>query len=670
MTPRLARKVRRFPGLESLEARTLLADGSGASTALSGPSPSPPTETSSVFVRFRPNSPDAREQSAILSVGGTLQTTYPDGLSLIQLGSESKVAAAVQRLGANPSVIYAQPDAIIHSEAVPVIPNDPGFAYSYGLNNPNNVDIDAPEAWSITTGNPSTIIAVLDSGLALNNPDFANRIWTNPVNDAAQGYPNDIHGWNFVGNNNNVSDDNGHGTHVTSLIAAAGNNGTGIAGVDWNAQIMPIKFLDSNGDGTTDRAVSAIIFAVNHGAKVINASWGGLDYTQPLYDAISYANAHNVVFVTAAGNDGTTNDFFPSYPASFRLPNELSVASVDSNGQLASFSNYGAQTVDIAAPGVDILGDYPTNLSSNGLQVLSGTSMSTAYVTGVVALLAGIHPEYTAAQLVQRIDATAKPLPGLSGKIITGGIVDAYQALASSPPSTPGVTAAGGVPLAPGTAPDVVVQATILASDEFLAEHGGTAQGFVTGLYLNILDRSPDPGGLAYWTSLYQAGTSTRFDIAGAILGSSEAKATQVAEWYRNDLGRNASIAALKNDAGVLSWAQDLSLGASAEVVEAALLASPEYLIGHGGSPPTVAAGWYQTLAGRAADSSEQAAWANLLWAGGSPFSVVRSFQNSPESRAAKVARWFVTYLGRTQSLSNLKVDPGVQSFASTLTSG
>ncbi len=155
---------------------------------------------------------------------------------------------------------------------------------------------------------------------------------------------------------------------------------------------MPVKFLDANGDGTTDAAVSAIDFAVDHGARVINASWGGIDYTQPLYDAIAYANAHNVVFVTAAGNDGTDNDVVPSYPASLHLPNELSVAAVDSNGQLPSFSNYGPNTVDLAAPGVDILGDYPTALSASGLQVLSGTSMSTAYVTGVVALLEGLHP--------------------------------------------------------------------------------------------------------------------------------------------------------------------------------------------------------------------------------------------------------------------------------------
>ncbi len=635
-----------------------------------GPAPLASSVTSSILVRFIPAASDLQKQTAIQSVGGVLQTVYPNELTLIQLGTDSKVTSAIQRLDASPIVVYAQPDMVIHSDAIPVIPTKPTFPYSYGLNNANNVDIDAPEAWSITTGNPSTIVAVLDSGLDLSNPDFANRIWTNPRNDAAQGYPNDIHGWNFVGNNNNVSDDNGHGTHVTSLIAAAGTNGTGVVGVDWNAQIMPIKFLDSNGNGTTDRAVSAIIFAVNHGAKVINASWGGLNSSQPLNDAIAYANAHNVVFVTAAGNDGTSNDFFPSYPASFRQPNELSVASVDSNGLLPSFSNYGGQSVDIAAPGVDILGDYPKNLSSNGLQVLSGTSMSTAYVSGVVALLAGAHPEYTATQLVQRIDATAKPLPGLAGKIITGGIVDAYYALASNPPAATGVTTAGGVPLSAGSATDAVVQATIMASDEFLSSHGGTAQGFVTGLYLDILDRSPDPGGLAYWTGLSQSGTSTRFDIASAILGSSEAEVTRVALWYQNDLGRSTSIASLKNDPGVLIWAQALNAGFSAETVEAVILSSPEYLLAHGASPPGVAAGLYQTLDGRAAEPAGQTAWANLLWGGAAPFSVVRSFQNSPESRDTKVARWYTSYLGRTTSLSTLKLDPGVQSFASALQLG
>src|SRR5262249_30714117 len=163
---------------------------------------------------------------------------------------------------------------------------------------------------------------------------------------------------------------NGHGSHVSGIIAAAGNNGIGVVGVDWNAQIMPLKILGSDGSGTTDAAGSAVYFAVAHGARVINASWGGGDPSPALQNAISSAGAHGVVFVAAAGNSSASNDVIPTYPASYRLSNEIVVAAVDSSGNLASFSNYGATTVDVAAPGVNILSTVP-----GGYAWYSGTSM-------------------------------------------------------------------------------------------------------------------------------------------------------------------------------------------------------------------------------------------------------------------------------------------------------
>lgn len=641
MMHRPARSLRRRPGLEPLEIRSML------STVATGPVPAISTaETSRIFVKFNALSSSSQESAALAAVGGSVTTVYPDGLDLIRLSGVVGANAAIKQLSRQSIVVYAEADATIRAEAVPVYPDEPAFPYQWALNNINNVDIDAPQAWSITTGNPAIIVAVLDSGLDLSNPDFSGHLWTNPTDDAAEGYPGDVHGWNFVGNNNNVADDNGHGTHVTSLLAAAGNNGVGVAGVAWNVQILPVKFLDATGVGTTDDAVSAIYYAVNHGARVINASWGGIDYTQPLDDAIAYANAHNVVFVTAAGNEGVDNDTTPSYPASIRLPNTLSVAAVDSNGQLPSFSNYGSATVDIAAPGVGILGDYPTSLSASGGQILSGTSMSTAYVSGVVALLAGLHPDYTAAQLVQRIDVTAKPLPSLTGLVISGGMVDAYSAIASS---------------------DTSEQATILSSDEFYAAHGSTPQGFVTGLYNDLLDRGSDPGGLAYWTGLIQSGTSSRLAVASAFLATPEAEATQVAHWYQDDLGRTASIDVLKTDPGVAGWVQLLAAGVTPETVEATILASPESQLDHGGTPTAVASGLYENLTGRAAEASGLTFWSGLLAAGTPPFSVVQAFQSSPEARATKVARWYTSYLGRSASLDTLKQDPGVVGFASFL---
>jgi subtilisin family serine protease len=292
------------------------------------------------------------------------------------------------------------------------------------LNNPDNIDISAPEAWQITTGNPAVIVAVLDTGIDLRNPDFADRLWTNP-RAGHDGYVGDLHGWNFVDNNGNLQDANGHGTHVAGILAATGNNGHGIAGVDWNAQIMPLKILGSNGMGSIDSAVSAILFAANHGARVINASWGGNEFSDAMEGAVAYAASKGCVFVTAAGNDSLNNDFATNeYPANFQLPNELSVAAIDASGNLASFSDYGAHTVDLGAPGVNVFSTVP-----GGFATYSGTSMATAFVSGVVSLLAGQNPGLSASDLVQRVDATVKPVPSLTGTTISGGMVDAFSAL-------------------------------------------------------------------------------------------------------------------------------------------------------------------------------------------------------------------------------------------------
>ena len=652
------------PRIETLEIRSLL----------SGPDPGAlpiayPGYLVNLLVRFNPDATASEQQAALSPLRASVLTSYPDGPELIRLGEGIGADAALRSLQSNPEVLYAQADSTIHASSLPVVPNDPSFGQLWGLNNANNVDIDAPEAWRITTGTPSTIVAVLDSGIDLSNPDFAGKIWTNPVNDAAQGYPNDIHGWNFVNGNNNVQDDDsqGHGTHVSGIIAAAGNNAYGVVGVDWNAQIMPLKFLDSTGTGSTDNAVAGIYFAVSHGARVINASWGGVDASPALSNAISYANNHNVVFVTAAGNDGTNNDFFASYPASFRLPNVLSVAAVDRNGQLPSFSKFGAKTVDIAAPGVDILSDAPANVSANRLETLSGTSMSTAYVSGVAALLAGAYPGLTAAQIVQRIDATAKPLPSMAGKTISGGMLDAYSALVaggvpigSSPPA--------GLPtLTPGFSTDEQVQSFLLGSDEFYANHGSSAQGFITGLYVDLLGRLPDPAGLQQWVGVFQSGTATRYQIAYAILTSAEGRLTEVAHWYQDDLGRTTSIAALKADPGVAYWANLLDVGFGDNTVQAMIMSSAEYLFGHGATPGTVVRGYYEDLCGRDPAPSEQAGWAGLFALGYSPYTIVRYFQGAPESQQTKVARWFVNDLGRATPVAVLKNDPGIKAFAADL---
>ncbi len=671
---RAVSSARRRPFVECLESRSLLSTATAGSGPIANPDPA-----SSIFVRFIASESASVQAADLASVHGSVVTAYPDGPELISLGRGITPAVAIQKLQADPGVVYASPNSTIHAASTPVYPNDPAFSQLWGLNNSNNVDINAPEAWGLTIGSPATIVAVIDTGIDLSNPDFAGKIWTNPGNDAASGYPNDTHGWNFIANTNNVQDDDGHGTHVSSIIAAEGNNGFGVVGVAPAVQIMPLKFLDANGNGTTSDAVSAIYFAVNHGAKVINASWGGVDYSGPLGDAIAFANAHNVVFVTAAGNDGTNNDVSPSYPASYQLPNELSVAAVDRSGNLPSFSNFGASTVNLAAPGVDIVSDVPTSIDSSGFETLSGTSMSAAYVSGVAALVAGINPNFTAAEIVQILDSTTKSLPSLAGKTITGGMVDAYNAVvdaqsivasASSPVATApsGSPPAAGIPaLTVGASSVEQVQSSILASDEYFAVHGGTAEGFITGLYQNLLDRSPSAAEVQQWLAVYDSGTVTRYQIAMAIMTSPEARLTEVAQWFQDDLGRSASIDTLKVDPGVVAWANLIDEGFGDDTVQAAILSSPEYLIGHGGTPTSVVVGFYEDLNDRAPTSAELSAWSGLLYQGYAAFNVLRFFQGTSEVEQTKVAGWFVRDLGRTVSISQLKRDSGVQGWAAEL---
>ncbi len=266
-------------------------------------------------------------------------------------------------------VEYAEPNYILRAF---LTPNDTSYNLLWGLNNTSDADIDAPEAWDITTGSSSVVIAVIDTGVAYNHNDLndltTNNIWSNtgenctaPIGDNDNnGYANDCRGWNFLDNNNDPTDYNSHGTHVSGTIAAIGNNNSnGITGVMWNAQIMPLRFLGVSGSGDTANAISAINYAANNGARIINASWGGGSYSQALYDAINYARSNNVLFVAAAGNDGADNDTAPSYPASYNLDNIISVAATTQTDGLASFSNYGATSVDVGAPGVNIYSSIP-----------------------------------------------------------------------------------------------------------------------------------------------------------------------------------------------------------------------------------------------------------------------------------------------------------------------
>ncbi len=305
--------------------------------------------------------------------------------------------------------------------------------------------------WEIKTATPG-VITFRD----LNNPVNAGLVWKSDGNSLVDAgdllrptseggweqwnKTNDLIGWNYVSNNNNPMDDNGHGTNVSGILGAVGNNGLGVAGVDWNVQIMPVKFLDANGYGSVSNFIEALNYAVAHGAKITNNSWEGAPPSTALYDAFLNAQDHGVISVAAAGNEGANNDYSPDYPASLSqsLNSVVAVAATTNTDQLASFSNYGAHSVALAAPGVNILSTMP----GDQFQAMSGTSMAAPEVTGAMALVWGLHPTWNYAQVIHQVLSTTDKLSSLQGKVQTGGRLDLAAAVGwnLSTTTTPAIT--------------------------------------------------------------------------------------------------------------------------------------------------------------------------------------------------------------------------------------
>ncbi len=296
--------------------------------------------------------------------------------------------------------------------------------------------IGAKEAWKRTTGSRNgPVIAVLDTGLDVTHPDIAANLWTNHqeipgngIDDDGNGVIDDVHGYNAVEQTGDPYDDYTHGTHCAGTIAAVGDNGQGVTGVNWQTRIMPVKMM-VKGTGTAADTVRALIYATENGASITSNSYGG-PYSQAEYEAFA---ASPLLHICAAGNEGNDNDvsrYYPAdrpvgYPATFELPNVISVAASNDKDRLAGFSNYGAQTVDLAAPGVGILSTVP----QGGYETKSGTSMATPHVAGVAGLIATLYPEATPDQIKTRILANVDLVPALKGKVLTGGRLNAARAL-------------------------------------------------------------------------------------------------------------------------------------------------------------------------------------------------------------------------------------------------
>ncbi|MEJ2170802.1 MAG: S8 family serine peptidase [Desulfobacterales bacterium] len=325
-----------------------------------------------LLVKFRP---EVRRQAAAVYEQwfdiSTRRTFAINGYQQVKLPEGVDIDEALELYLEDPDVENAEPNYIVHTDIAP--PDDTHFNRLWGLHNTgqnvngtngtDDADIDALEAWDVTTGGSDVVVAVVDSGVDIHHPDLAANIWTNPgeipgngIDDDGNGYIDDVNGWDFYGDDNDPRDANGHGTHVAGTIAAAGNNATGITGVSWSAKIMPLRFIDAWGMGDTARAIMAIEYANAMGADIINNSWGGGGGGDSLKSAIEASDA---LVVCAAGNSGRNNDSIPYYPSSYNSANIIAVAASDQDDTLAYFSNYGAVSVDVAAPGTNIYSAAP-----------------------------------------------------------------------------------------------------------------------------------------------------------------------------------------------------------------------------------------------------------------------------------------------------------------------
>ncbi|MGE5174847.1 MAG: S8 family serine peptidase [Hyphomicrobiales bacterium] len=404
------------------------------------PNPSPlggaaPYVPDEILIGFRPDAPPGRVQAILRDLGadpGHRFRHVPAARHKIAI----PVAKAIGRYRDDPAVRFIEPDYIVHATAVP---NDPSFAIQWSLRNTGQnhgvpgADIHVTDAWDQVTGSSQVIVAILDTGMDMTHPDLAGNLYTNPgeipgnlVDDDGDGYVDDVHGFDFANFDGDPTDDNGHGTHVSGIIGAVGNNGLGISGVAWRVQLLPVKFMDATGAGTTGDAIDGIEYAVEHGATIINASWGGGGYSQALHDAIAEANEEGVLFVAASGNDGVDNDVYANWPSSFDLPNVISVASTNRVDGRSEFSNYGATTVDLGAPG----GDIVSTLRGGGYGLMSGTSMAAPHVSGALALLRTRFPAMPAATMKQVLLAATDRIPSLEGITVTGGRLDVARMMA------------------------------------------------------------------------------------------------------------------------------------------------------------------------------------------------------------------------------------------------
>jgi subtilisin family serine protease len=386
-------------------------------------------KTGEVLVKFKNGQPSGNVKQKIRT--RAMEQVNDPGFHIL---SVPDVSNAVQALKNNPNVEWVSPNYKVKPTYAP---NDPYFTSGqlWGMNN-----IKVPQVWSSgNIGNQNIFVAVIDAGVYFNHPDLCGQIWNNPhdpvdgIDNDGNGYIDDHNGWDFFNKDRSVTDPNdNHGTHVSGTIAGKGNNGIGVVGVAPQATIIPVKFLDGFYGGYTSDAILALDYVTDlktrHNLNIIasNNSWGGGGYNQGLRDAIERSKNANILFIAAAGNSGANLEMTNFYPAGYDNDNIISVAATNSSDQLASFSNYGAQKVDLGAPGQDVISTILANFATTsfGYSSYSGTSMAAPHVTGAAVLYKNANPSATWLQIKNAILSSVRPIPALTGKTLTGGTLD------------------------------------------------------------------------------------------------------------------------------------------------------------------------------------------------------------------------------------------------------
>jgi subtilisin family serine protease len=434
-----------------------------------------------LLVGFVSGSTREDEDSAARSAGAYRTTAVTTSLRKMQLvkGSESAVISVLRK---NAKVRFAEPNYIVHATAVP---NDPQFSNLWAMRNTGQVvngtagtagaDISATSAWDISTGSKSVVIGDVDTGIDYNHPDLAANVWSNP--GGVGGCPAGTHGYNAIAKTCEAMDDNNHGSHTAGTMGAVGNNGIGVAGVNWTTSMMGLKFLSASGSGSLADAISAIDFAVvakangQANVRALNNSWGGGGFSQALLDEINKAGANDILFVAAAGNNSLNHAIFAGYPCDYGYwngaANVVCVAASDQNDNLASFSDYGTG-VHLAAPGTNVLSTIP----GNAYAYYNGTSMATPHVTGAAALILSVCNINTAGvknAILNNVDTPA----GLSGRVMTNGRLNLNRAIRSCAPSSPDFS------LSASPASQTVAQGASTSYTVTIARTGGFA-GAVT----------------------------------------------------------------------------------------------------------------------------------------------------------------------------------------------